>query len=133
MGHHRDRKQHVCPDCGARWTRRSRSRLVSLWRRLMGAHTRYCPACGCRWSETRDPSASIWRKAVAAVMVFGVVATLALGAIEGDPKAWFKRRVVDVYQIVYGENHQQKLHEHLGSFYSGIGEEMDDYAGHLQD
>ncbi|MFW5857948.1 MAG: hypothetical protein ACOCX4_08720 [Planctomycetota bacterium] len=127
------RRYGHCPECGAKWTRRSRSRLLSLWRVLWGVQTRFCPACGCRWSESRQPRAGIWRKAIGAIMVFGVVATLVLGAVQGDPKGWFKARVVDVYRVVYGEaDHRQKLHEHLGFLYEGVGAEIDDYASHRE-
>jgi hypothetical protein len=124
-----------CPVCGSWRVRRSRSHLKSLWRGLVGAPTRYCPACRQRWSTGRAAGARRKGVVVGLACLAAVGLTLVLGSIGSESvKAWCKSRVVDVYRLVYGEaEHRRKLHEHLGSAYGSVEEEMADYREHRDD
>lgn len=134
MGRRHERRP-VCPDCQSNRVRRSHLLIKDIYRRIVGSKTYYCADCGCRWSGERRRRNRLRAVMLMVAMSLCSIAMVFLltGLLSSSPKRWFKSRIIDVYQIVYGAEHRQKLHEHLGGFYGGLGEELDDYASHTNE
>ncbi|HAH07125.1 MAG TPA: hypothetical protein DCM05_11500 [Elusimicrobia bacterium] len=82
------RSPHACPKCGSIQVRRSRSRLVHLYRVLQNSRKRYCVNCGERWSASLLPQAPTLLRAKDLVVPGLVLAGLLLFVLI----TWVERR-----------------------------------------